>query len=80
MVLITLIYTSLLGNAFAQNADYDSDSTKVTTVNFERVQVKGALDGPTGSHIKENPPVIFNPLVRLRVTFSEEMQNSIDNL
>ena len=78
MVLLTLLYTSLFSNAFAQNSD--SDTTKVKTIIFERVNVKGALEGPSGSHIKENSHAIFNPLVQLRMSFSEEMQNSIDNL
>ena len=78
MVLLTLIYTSLFSNAFAQNSD--SDTTKVTTVTFERFNVKGALEGPSGSHIQEHAHATFNPLVQLRVSFSEEMQNSINNL
>ena len=78
MVLLTLIYTSLFSSAFAQNSD--SETTKVTTVTFERVNVTGALEGPSGSHIKENTHATFNPLVQLRVSFSEEMQNSINNL
>ena len=80
MVLLTLIYTSLFSNAFAQSTDSESDSTKITTVDFERVEVKGELDGPDGSHIKENTRAIFNPLVQLRMSFSQEMQHSINNL
>ena len=80
MVFFTLIYTSLFSNAFAQNADSDPESTKITTVDFERVEVKGELDGPNGSHIKENTRANFNPLVQLRMSFSEEMQYSINNL
>ena len=80
MIFLTLVYTSLFGNAFAQNADSNSESTKITTVDFERVEVKGELDGPDGSHIKENTRALFNPLVQLRMSFSEEMQHSINNL
>ena len=78
MILLTLIYTSIFSNALAQTSD--SDSLNVTTVDFERVELKGELKRPEGSHIKENSRIIFNPLVQLRMSFSEEMQNSINNL
>ena len=80
MILLTLIYTSLFSNAFAQNSDEDSKSTKVTKIDFERVEVKGALDKPDGTRFKESTRALFNPLVHVRESFSEEMQNSINNL
>ena len=77
MVFFTLLYASL-NTALAQTSE--NNKQKVTTVDFERVKVKGQLNGPDGSHIKENKRIIFNPLVQLRLSFSEEMQKSIDNL
>tara|TARA_B100000683_G_C12380394_1_gene510999 strand:- start:532 stop:774 length:243 start_codon:yes stop_codon:yes gene_type:complete len=80
MVLLTLIYTSLFSNAFAQNSDSQADTPKVRTFNFEEREVNGKHNKPDGSHIKENTRAIFNPLVQIRDSFSEEMQNSINNL
>lgn len=77
MVLITLIYTFALNSAFAQNAD---TTPQKTTIDFEVVELKGKMQAPIGSHIKENKPIIFNPLVHIRESFSEEMQHSIENL
>lgn len=80
MIFLTLVYTSLFGNAFAQNAGSDSESDKIRTIDFERVEVQGQLDGPDGAHVKENTRAVFHPLVQLRRSFSEEMQHSINNL
>lgn len=77
MILITLIYTFTFNSAFAQNSD---TTEKERVVDFESVELKGKMQGPTGSRINENDRAIFNPLVQLRTNFSEEMQNSIDNL
>ena len=77
MILFTLLYASL-STAMAQTLEKNKPTVK--TVEFGRVKIKGQLNGPEGSHIKENKKIIFNPLVQIRHSFSEEMQKSIDNL
>lgn len=80
MVLLTLILTSFFNNAFAQSSDSQTNTPRTQTINFEGAEVNGELTQPNGTRIKGDTRALFNPLVHVRKSFSEEMQNSIENL
>jgi hypothetical protein len=85
----TLITAGLLlasGAAFAQDDETDADSGRKikyqerTEIDFEAVDVAGELVKPQGSLLVEHKRASFNPLIRLRTDFNDEMNQSINEV
>ena len=54
---------------------------KEMTVDFEKgLEVDGQMIRPSGSTIRERTSAKFNPLVKLRVEFNQEMKDSANNI
>ena len=54
---------------------------KEMTVDFEKgLEVDGQMIHPSGSTIQERMPAKFNPLVKLRVEFNQELMDSANNI
>ena len=73
--------------AFAQDDDEtDADSgrkikySERTEIDFEAVDVSGELVKPQGSLLVESRRASFNPLIRLRTDFNDEMTQSINEV
>ena len=49
-----------------------------TEIDFEGVEVEGALVRPQGSLILDRRVGSFNPLIRLRMDFEPELNNSVN--
>ena len=49
-----------------------------TEIDFEGVEVEGTLVRPQGSLILDRRAGSFNPLIRLRMDFEPELNNSVD--
>lgn len=69
------------GAAFAQ----DEGDRKVvykerTEVDFEGVDVAGELVKPQGALLLDRKRASFNPLIKLRRDFNEEMSQSVDEV
>ena len=67
--------------AFAQ----DEDEQKVvyksrTEIDFEGVEVDGELVKPQGALLLDRKRANFNPLIKLRTDFDEEMDKSVDEV
>ena len=67
--------------AFAQ----DGDDRKVvykqkTEIDFEGLEVAGELVKPQGALLLDRKRANFNPLIRLRTDFNEEMAQSVDEI
>jgi len=51
-----------------------------TEIDFEAVDIEGNLKKPTGQLISENSRAIFNPLIKVRESWSKEMCESIKEI
>ena len=51
-----------------------------TEIDFEGVEVQGELVKPQGSLLLERKHAKFNPMIRLRTDFDDEMDKSIQEI
>jgi hypothetical protein len=78
-VLATLGFFS--GAAFAQDDEDRRVQYKAKTeIDFEGLDVAGELVKPAGALLLDRKKASFNPLIRLRTDFNEEMKESVDEI
>jgi hypothetical protein len=70
---------------FAQEEADDAAGRKViykqkTEIDFEGVEVAGELVKPQGALLLDRRRNSFNPLIKLRTDFNEEMNQSVDQV
>ena len=80
----------LSGTAFAQDpadttAGTDDSGQKVlykkkTEIDFEGLDVSGELVKPSGMLLLDRKRASFNPLIKIRSDFNEEMAASVDEI
>jgi len=81
--LAALLALGLSSSAYAQD---DADAGRQikykerTEIDFEGVDVTGELVKPAGALLIDRRKAQFNPLIRLRLDFNEEMKASIDEV
>ncbi len=51
-----------------------------TEIDFEGLEVAGELVKPQGALLLDRKKASFNPLIRLRSDFNEEMKESVDEV
>ena len=51
-----------------------------TEIDFEAVDIAGELVKPEGNLITERQEAVFNPLIRLRTDWNEEMSASVNEI
>ena len=51
-----------------------------TEIDFEGVEIEGELVKPQGSLILDRQRAKFNPLIKLRVDFDDEMDKTVDEI
>ena len=78
---------SFTGVAFAQEGgEIDPDSGRQikykerTEIDFEGVDVTGELVKPQGQLLLDRRKAEFNPLIKLRTDFNEEMKASVNEI
>ena len=85
LIAVTLAL-SIGSAAFAQDEEVDEETgrrikySERTEIDFESVDVSGELVKPEGSLLLDRKRASFNPLIRLREDFNEEMKNSVDEI
>lgn len=72
--------TLLSSAAYAQDSDRQVRYKDRTVIDFDGVDVSGELVKPAGSLVAERVRARFNPLIRFRENFNEEMKQSIDEV
>ena len=81
---ILLLFSSLsiaIVNEPTSSEDSQITYKKEMTVDFEKgLEVDGQMIRPSGSTIRERTTAKFNPLVKLRVEFNQEMMDSANNI
>ncbi len=70
--LIVLIATAFAPHAFAKKA------TRVQKISFDGSDVDGKVRQPDGSYIVQKRGIEFIPLYKLKETFDEQIQDSIE--
>ncbi len=70
------------GAALAQDDDGDRrvQYKAKTEIDFEGLDVAGELVKPQGALLLDRKRANFNPLIRLRTDFNEEMKESVDEI
>ena len=84
-VLVIALLSLAAPAAFAQDEEESGDGKKVqykakTEIDFEGLDASGELVKPAGSVVAETKRAAFNPLIRLRTDFAQEMVESVDEI
>ncbi|MEQ1502399.1 MAG: hypothetical protein ABMB14_09215 [Myxococcota bacterium] len=88
-MMVALVAVSFAAPAFAQEpppADTDTDSGRQikykerTEIDFEGVDVTGELVKPQGTLLLDRRKANFNPLIKLRENWNDEMKQSVDEI
>jgi hypothetical protein len=66
--------------ALAQDGEREVTYKDRTVIDFEEVDVNGELVKPSGMLLLDRKKADFNPLIRLREHFNEEMKQSVDEV
>ena len=75
-----MIFYFLMSFALGQETDRVVEYQKRTQIDFEGVDITGALVKPQGSLLMERHRTAFNPMIRLRTDFNEEISNSVTEI
>jgi hypothetical protein len=80
---MTLFLLLILGVSYAN--DSNKEEPKViykerTEIDFEGVEIAGELVRPQGQLILDRQRAQFNPLIKLRTDFDDEMDKSVDEI
>ena len=80
---LSIALTGLAAPAFAQ--DEEEGDRKVvykskTEIDFDGLNVDGELQKPQSALVLDRKKASFNPLIKLRLDFNEEMEQSIDDV
>ncbi len=82
-LLVTVGLVAFPGVAAAQETDETGRQIKYkerTEIDFEGVDVNGELVKPAGTLLLDRRKANFNPLIRIRENFAEEMKQSVDEV
>ena len=83
ITVIAFVFTLFSGAAWAQEED-DSDRRvqyqSRTEIDFEGVEVAGELVKPQGALLLDRKRASFNPLIKLRTDFNQEMSESVNEV
>ena len=82
VLMLTLL---LVTPAYAGDNDSDEDDRKVvykqrTEIDFEGIEIQGQLIKPQGALLLDRRSATFNPLIKLRIDFDDEMEKSVDEI
>ena len=70
-----MFFYFLIGIVIAQ--DRATEYKKRTEIDFEAIDITGVMVKPQGSVIIERKKAEFNPLIRIRTDFNQEMSDSV---
>ncbi len=81
MVLLLLATMAHAGD----NIELDENGRKVvykaaTSIDFEDLEIEGILQKPQSALVLERKKASFNPLIKLRTDWKDEMDQSVDEI
>ena len=72
-----ILFSSLL---YAEETEQQVVYKQRTEIDFEGVDVEGMLVKPEGQLITEREIATFNPMIKLRMNFNEEISQSVNSI
>lgn len=81
--IISLSFALLSNAAWAQDEEGEDRRVQYqsrTEIDFEGVEVAGELVRPQGSFLVDRKRASFNPLIKLRTDFNQEMSESVNEV
>jgi hypothetical protein len=72
-----ILFSSLL---YAEETDQQIVYKQRTEIDFEGVDVEGMLVKPEGQLVTEREVATFNPMIKLRMNFDEEISQSVNSI
>ena len=77
-----LVLFMLSGTAYADDKEEEPKVVykQRTEIDFEGVEIEGELVKPQGSLVLDRRHAKFNPMIRLRTDFDDEMDKSVDEV
>ena len=81
MILLLLATMAHAGD----NIELDENGRKVvykaaTSIDFEDLEIEGVLQKPQSALVLERKKASFNPLIKLRTDWKDEMDQSVDEI
>lgn len=76
-MLSLILFSSLL---YAEETEQQVVYKQRTEIDFEGVDVEGMLVKPEGQLITEREIATFNPMIKLRMNFNEEISQSVNSI
>ena len=75
----------LLSLSTTTHADETEDGRQIvykqkTEIDFEGIELQGTLVKPQGALLLDRKRASFNPLIKLRTDFDQEMNKSVDEI
>lgn len=82
ITVIVFVFTLFSGAAWAQEEDEERrvQYQSRTEIDFEGVEVAGELVKPQGALLLDRKRASFNPLIKLRTDFNQEMSESVNEV
>ena len=75
---LTSLFLITAGPAAAQSQNQDITYQKVTTIDMGDLNVSATVQGPDSVLVNQRPKPQFNPMIKLRKDFDDEMTWSVD--
>lgn len=76
-----IVLLVLLNSAFAADDKEERVVYRQTTeIDFEDLEIEGILQKPQSALVLERKKANFNPLIKLRVDWKDEMDQSVDEI
>ena len=79
-----ILYFGFVSCSYAQEAEPEPEREvqyrERTEIDFEGVDIIGELVKPSGKLLLDRKQAKFNPFIRLRNNFDEEMKKSVDDI
>ncbi len=80
-----ILVATLFAFSSASHADETEDGQRIiykqkTEIDFEGIELQGELVKPQGILMLDRKQAKFNPLIKLRADFDDEMNESVDEI
>jgi len=70
----------LAGDAKAEDDEPKKVYRKETTIDFEELEIEGILVKPQSALVLERKKASFNPLIKLRTDWNDEIEKNLDEI
>ena len=83
MSYLAFLFTIILSSAAYAEEPEDNENIvykQKTEIDFEGLEIEGALVKPQGALLLDRKKASFNPLIKLRTDWDEEMSDSVNEI